>query len=143
MHAWDCRCGTRNAPSFTRCRSCGQPARLGRPIHAGSSLAPISRPAPAPPPAYRDTRRPAPAIVRRIPPPLQLALFGAVIGVGVFLWGKALPHRSTIFTLPCGHPMADGRLIFGGGADVSADGGVTCTEGHRFERMFGRWVRVN
>src|SRR5579862_2104474 len=35
MHAWDCRCGIRNAPSFTTCRSCGQPAGMGRPIRAG------------------------------------------------------------------------------------------------------------
>jgi TM2 domain-containing membrane protein YozV len=30
MHAWDCRCGERNAPVFTRCRKCGGPMSAGR-----------------------------------------------------------------------------------------------------------------
>lgn len=30
MHAWDCRCGTRNAPTFPACRKCGGPAGAGR-----------------------------------------------------------------------------------------------------------------
>src|SRR5262245_622354 len=32
MHAWDCQCGTRNAPSFTQCRNCGRPVTAGRPL---------------------------------------------------------------------------------------------------------------
>src|SRR5947209_804028 len=32
MHAWDCPCGTRNAPTFSACRNCRRPAAQGRPV---------------------------------------------------------------------------------------------------------------
>lgn len=42
MHAWDCRCGTRNAPQFVSCRNCGAPASGGQivpALPAGSQVA--------------------------------------------------------------------------------------------------------
>lgn len=54
MHAWDCPCGTRNAPSFPACRNCRRPAGQGSPV--GSQPA---GPRPAPPPP--NLRRPTPA----------------------------------------------------------------------------------
>lgn len=32
IHAWDCRCGTRNAPTFAKCRRCCAPSSAGRSI---------------------------------------------------------------------------------------------------------------
>src|SRR5207248_4053273 len=32
LHAWDCVCGTRNAPELRACRQCNEPARLGKPV---------------------------------------------------------------------------------------------------------------
>ena len=33
IHAWDCPCGTRNAPQFTACRQCRRPIIQGRPVY--------------------------------------------------------------------------------------------------------------
>lgn len=32
LHAYDCRCGTRNDPVFGHCRRCGAPQSAGRPL---------------------------------------------------------------------------------------------------------------
>lgn len=32
MHAWDCKCQARNAPSLARCRACGAPWEEGFPV---------------------------------------------------------------------------------------------------------------
>jgi hypothetical protein len=32
MHAWECSCGTRNAPSLNHCHKCGQPLTAGKPL---------------------------------------------------------------------------------------------------------------
>ena len=85
-HAWDCRCGTRNAPSFLRCRDCGAPAATGRPVppQGGS---PAGRPVPGPPavPARRPAPVPSHAVSARVAAAhLLLCLQGAcVVGVVV------------------------------------------------------------
>jgi len=47
MHAWDCGCGTRNAPVFARCRACGSPIARGRPVAGDGPPAIVPPPAPA------------------------------------------------------------------------------------------------
>lgn len=42
MHAWDCSCGTRNAPTFRTCRRCGLSASKGAVV--ASSTIPQSQP---------------------------------------------------------------------------------------------------
>lgn len=34
LHAWDCSCGTRNAPTLEQCRSCRLPKQSGKPVFA-------------------------------------------------------------------------------------------------------------
>src|SRR5262245_61969805 len=51
MHAWDCPCGTRNAPTFQQCRNCRRPAAQGRPVGVARPSAPPPPPRPAPPTA--------------------------------------------------------------------------------------------
>lgn len=73
LHAWDCPCGTRNAPNFAACRNCRGPMSQGRPVFGkaptGGAPGPVSRPPSAPasfppaPPAPPPPQRPAP------PPP--------------------------------------------------------------------------
>ena len=40
LHAWDCSCGTRNAPHFRACRECRQPAGLGKAVWGEPPTAP-------------------------------------------------------------------------------------------------------
>ena len=42
LHAWDCPCGTRNAPQFAACRNCKKPQVQGKAVYA------VTPPAPAP-----------------------------------------------------------------------------------------------
>ena len=46
-YAWDCPCGTRNAPVFRQCRRCRAPESAGRPLY--------DTPPPAPPPPPRQS----------------------------------------------------------------------------------------
>src|SRR5262245_1989767 len=65
MHAWECPCGTRNAPTFQQCRNCRRPAAQGRPIGAARPSAPPPPPRPAPPPP----QYPAPPQYQQYQPP--------------------------------------------------------------------------
>src|SRR5688500_1661415 len=70
MHAWDCRCGTRNAPSLTSCRSCGGLRDHGRGV-------PVARPVPPAPAAVvrHNPTAPHSGSVRALPVIVAL-LFG-------------------------------------------------------------------
>jgi hypothetical protein len=80
LHAWDCTCGTRNAPSLATCRQCRQPMAAGRPVYV---------PAPVPPPVITLT---APA--RTAPSPALFIAAAAIAFVVLFslLVGYALFH---------------------------------------------------
>jgi hypothetical protein len=43
-HAWDCRCGSRNAPEFATCHRCGLPAHTGRMVAWPDAPPPVPQP---------------------------------------------------------------------------------------------------
>lgn len=65
MHAWDCVCGTRNAPQFQQCRSCGRPAGAGR-------LVTPQQAAPPTPSGMTNTRPSVASIPPRAPAPAPI-----------------------------------------------------------------------
>lgn len=77
MHAWDCPCGTRNAPKFPACRKCGTSIRYGR------SVMPEYAPSPVPHP-NRHAFGPSPT--RFIAGGIVLILGAFVHGSMTWLW---------------------------------------------------------
>jgi hypothetical protein len=89
IHAWDCRCGTRNAPAFVHCRRCDGPQNQGRPV-AGSDPAQI---------AVLPARNPDDWLQIQINSPISYdiwqAIMGMVAAIGFVILGYVLFLNAT------------------------------------------------
>lgn len=124
-HAWDCRCGTRNAWAIIVCRRCGSLRVTGRavaPAPPPRSAAPPYRPQPAPaPPAAPPTPPPRPTAPARQWNPanlLWLLFLLPVIGAGLPRWlgGRTSHYEVLVLTSysDMGYTGAVGILEAGG-----------------------------
>ena len=122
IHAWDCACGTRNAPQFSNCRRCARPVSQGRAVYphaAAPQVRPPAPPAPQPapgyPPApgYQPFRSPAPVVPTTGAPP-QFYPRPEAVGRRTVAWtidyGLTLVILMALFWLiDAGAPNADAR----------------------------------
>ncbi len=111
MHAWDCSCGTRNAPTFAVCRNCGRPAGQGWAVDSPLTQ-PSEPPSPLQPPAPQQ-KTDLCAVLADVFGILGLLLFPIVFGPAAIALGAVSFWRLNDNPTLKGHWQAGWGLALG------------------------------